>query len=479
VIRRLLIFSVVLLAACRVGPNYHTPAAPKNAEAPFSSVNETLETREPVREDWWRLYNDARLDGFVQEALTANRDLAAAQANLSAARAVLTSVRANRYPSTEIVAGGVRGRDAITDEILELTGRRPETIWLFEDLFHVAYEVDLSGRVHRQIEAASANADAASATRDAVRVVVVAETVRAYAAICALGEQVNVSRHSLEVVGREAEITRQRYEAGGGSTYEVKRAQALADQVRADIPTLEGERRAALFTLTALLGRVPKDAPTETNSCVEPPHLTALIPVGDGAELIRRRPDVRQAERRLAVATAQIGVATADLYPSVKLVGFYGGAATQISDLGTNVGLAWGVGPEISWNFFNQSAARARVRQAKASQIAALANFDSVVLGALKETEQALTVYGAALEHRASVGQAREEIHSAYEIAHNGQEAGAISNLDLLTTEQSLVTLDAAVAASDASLVLDQIALFKALGGGWKNEAQARGGGGN
>ncbi|MGB6308505.1 MAG: TolC family protein, partial [Steroidobacteraceae bacterium] len=184
------------------------------------------------------------------------------------------------------------------------------------------------------------------------------------------------------------------------------------------------------------------------------------------------RPDVRQAERRLAAATAQIGVSSADLYPTVKLVGLYGGAATQVSDLGTNLGLTWGVGPSISWNFFNQTAARAKVRQATASQAAALAQFDSVVLTALKETEQALAVYSAALDNRQALADAQQKIHGSFDIAHDSFEAGALSNLDLLTTEQSLVALDAAVAASDASLVLDQIAVFKALGGGWRADAE-------
>lgn len=178
---------------------------------------------------------------------------------------------------------------------------------------------------------------------------------------------------------------------------------------------------------------------------------------------------MRQAERRLAAATAQIGVATADLYPTVKLVGFYGGAAPRVSELTTNAGLAWGVGPSISWTFFNQSAARARVREAKASQVAALASFDSVVLGALKETEQTLAVYGAALDNRQSLVEAREKTRVAFDIARDEYAAGGLTYLDLLTTEQSLVALDASVAAADAALVLDQISLFKALGGGWKS----------
>jgi NodT family efflux transporter outer membrane factor (OMF) lipoprotein len=466
---------LALLAACRVGPNYHAPALPKSAAAPLASVNPALESTEAPPDAWWRLYNDPRLDRLVPEALAANRDLAVADANLTAAHAVLSAVHASRYPSTEVVAGGVYGRDPVTEEILEITRNRPQTIWLFEDLFQAAYEVDLFGRIHREIEVANASADAVAAARDSVRVVVVAETTRAYAAVCSLGEEIRVAHRSLEVVSHEADITEKRYEAGGNSTFDVKRAQALVAQVRAAIPTLEGQRRAALLDLTALLGRAPADAPTDVLSCVTPPRLAALIPVGDGAALIRRRPDVRQAERRLAAATAQIGVATADLYPTVKLVGFYGGAATQVSELATNLGLAWGVGPTISWNYLNQAAARAKVRQAKASQAAALAQFDSVVLTALKETEQSLTVYGAALDNRQALAEAQERIHGAFDIAHDSFEAGALSNLDVLTTEQSLVALDAAVAASDAALVLDQIAVFKALGGGWRG-AEAGGG---
>ncbi len=458
------------LGACRVGPNYHAPTLPTGADAPLVSRIPTAETTVEPPDAWWRLYSDPRLDQFVQEALRANRDLVAADANFTAARAALSAAHANRYPTTELSAVGLYGRDAVTDEILELGGHRPETIWLFEDIFQAAYEVDLFGRVHRTIEVANANADAVAATRDSVQVVVAAEVTRAYAAVCALGEQLNVAHRSLDIVSHQADIVADRYQAGGDSQYDVKRAQALVAQVKATLPTLEGQRRAALFELTAVLGRTPAAAPRDIEQCVRPPQLVALIPVGDGASLIRRRPDVRQAERRLAAATAQIGVATADLYPTIRLVGLYGGAALQVSQLTTNNGVTWGVGPSISWNFLNQAAARARVRQAKASEAAALAAFDSVVLNALKETEQALALYGAALDNRQSLAEAQDKIHGSFDIARNGLLAGSISHLDLLTTEQSLVALDAAVASADAALVQNQIAVFKALGGGWRNE---------
>jgi NodT family efflux transporter outer membrane factor (OMF) lipoprotein len=460
------------LVACRVGPNYHAPALPTGAEAPLVSLNASAETSADAPDAWWRLYEEPRLDALVQEALSANRTLAAADANFAAARAVLSAAKVSLYPSATVAGGGIYGRDAVTDEILELGGHRPQTLWLFEDLLQSAYEVDLFGRVHRSIEAANANADSVAAARDAVRVVIAAETARAYAAVCALGEELDVAHHSLDIVSRESDITVHRYDAGGNSQYDVTRAQALVSQVKAGIPQLQGQRQAALFELTALLGRTPVDAPTDLQACVSPPRLNALIPVGDGAALLRRRPDVRQAERRLAAATAEIGVASADLYPTIRLVGLFGGAATEVPQLNTNIGRTWGVGPSISWAFPNMAGPRARVRQAKATQAAALASFDSVVLTALQEVEQALALYSAALDNRQSLGEAQDQVHAAFGMAHEQFLAGSLSSLDLLTTEQSMVAIDASVASSDAALVQDQIAVFKALGGGWRGESQ-------
>jgi outer membrane protein TolC len=242
----------------------------------------------------------------------------------------------------------------------------------------------------------------------------------------------------------------------------------LVAQVKSSIPLLEGARRAALFDLTAVLGRTPAAAPTDLDACETPPSLVSLVPVGDGSGLIKRRPDVRQAERRLAAATAETGVATAELYPTIRLIGLYGGAASELSQLTTNIGRTWGIGPSISWSFPNMAGPRARVRQAEAAQAAALASFDSVVLTALKEIEEALALYGAALDNRQSLGEARDKLRTAFGMAHDQFLAGSVSNLDLLTTEQSLVAIEASVASSDAALVQDQIAVFKALGGGWR-----------
>jgi NodT family efflux transporter outer membrane factor (OMF) lipoprotein len=469
--RGLSILAPLALAACVVGPDDRAPATPPGASAPLVSSNPAVETPAEPRDDWWRLYDDPRLDGYIAEAFAANADLAAAQANLSAARAVLEASRAGRYPTTTIKAGAVYGRDAGTDEILEIVGAQPQTIWIFDDLLDVSYELDLFGRVRRSMEAARDDAQAAAAARDALRVTVAAETARAYAQICTLGEQIAVARHSLAVVTREVGITVDRHDVGANSTFDVLRAQGLVAQVRAAIPPLEGQRRAALFQLAALLGRTPSRAPTDAEACVTAPRLTALIPVGDGASLLKRRPDVRQAERRLAAATARIGVATADLYPRITLTGLYGGVSSSLSDLGAEPGLAWGVGPTMSWSFPIQSASRARVRQAKAAAAAALAGFDSSVLQALKETEQSLASYGADLDRRQALADADDKARQAIALADDQFQAGSSSTLDLLTAEQTLIAADGAVAASDAALAQDQIAVFKALGGGWRRGA--------
>ncbi len=459
---------VVIVAGCTLGPNYRPAPATPGAEAPLVSVSASAETAAEPPDDWWRLYHDPTLDKLLDEAFRANTDLRAAEANLQASRAALDLARDAWFPQTKAEIASTRGRDAGTDEILELTGRRPQTIWIHEAALSVGYELDYLGRVRRSVESARADAEAVAAAHDSVKITVAAETARAYAQICAFGEQIEVARRSLEIVSREADITVHRNEAGANSKFDVVRAQGLVAQVKASIPPLDGQRRSALFQLAALLGRAPTMAPTEVNQCMTPPHLTDLIPVGDGATLLKRRPDVRQADRRMASATARIGVATADLYPRITLKALYGTVTADIHEFSSADAVTWGLGPSVSWTFPNMAGPRARVRAAKAGAAAALASFDSVVLQALKETEQALSTYGSELDRRQDLSDAQEKAHEAFDMAHDQFLAGSLSNLDLLTTEQALVAADAAVATSDSALIQDQIAVFRALGGGWR-----------
>jgi NodT family efflux transporter outer membrane factor (OMF) lipoprotein len=458
------------LASCTLGPHYVAPPPPPGARS-LVAIDESAETRAAPPDAWWRLYKDSTLDGLLEQAFRANYDLKAADANVLAARALFEGARAARYPATDLSASAVRGRNVDLDLILEVDGYKPFNIWLYDALFDLSYEVDVFGRVRRLIEAAEANAEAVQAARDGLKVTIAAETTRAYGEICALGEELSVAERNLALVSREAQITVARRAAGAGSDFDVVRAQALVSDVQARIPPLRGQRRAALFELAALTGRTPGAAPAAALECTAAPKLASLVPVGDGAELLRRRPDVREAERLLAAATAQIGVATAELFPRITLIGSFGTIGDEVNQLGTSVGGTWGIGPSISWQFPNLAGPLAAVHRAKANAAAALAGFDAVVLQALKETEQALSIYGAELEHHRDLVEAQARAQRAFDLARDQFAAGAISDLDLLVAEQTLVTAQEEVAQSDAALVEDQIAIFKALGGGWAGSA--------
>jgi NodT family efflux transporter outer membrane factor (OMF) lipoprotein len=467
---------MVLLSVvgCRVGPNYHSPALPRGAESGFVSRDLDQSGALEPPDEWWTLYQDPALDRYLREAFLANYDLKAAEADILAAHALLAVAQSGHSPQTDVQLGATRGRDATTDEILELQGAAPKTVSLLEDVLQVNYEVDLWGRVHRAVEAARADSEAVAAARDTVKIIIAAETTRAYVLICSLGEQLAVAGHSLEVVTREEKITTSRHEAGANSNFDVVRAQGLVAQAGAAIPPFQGQRQAAILELAALLGRTPSQAPQEAANCTTTPKLSAAMPVGDGATLLKRRPDVHRADRRLAATTARIGVATAELYPKVTLAGLYGGVGFNSTELAHASGLAWGIGPNVSWAFPNQSAPRARIMQAKANATAALASFDSTVLTALREVEQSLALYSSELKRYQSLRLAQGKAVEAFDLASDMFLAGALSNLELLTTEQTLIAADAAVASSDATIGQNEVAVFKALGGGWQSTPEPK-----
>jgi NodT family efflux transporter outer membrane factor (OMF) lipoprotein len=465
------LFTLALAAAglcgCAVGPNYEKPkAAGADTQAFAAAGAGVASTAAPSQ--WWRLYNDRALDRLVQDALVHNTDLQQAMANLGQARALLGQARAGFFPSTAITAGDQFGRTPAANAAAAAQGRRADNVWTYAAGLDVSYEVDLFGRVRRTVEQARANTQAAEAVRDAVAVTVAAETARAYADACAYGEALDVARRSLDVVQQGYDITVRQRDAGGLSDFDVARQATLLAQARAQVPVAEGQRRAALFQLAVLTGRTPETVIAEADACRAPPRLSQPIPVGDGAGMLRRRPDVREAERTLAAATARIGVATAGLYPTVTLGGALNSAAQTLGGLGQYRNVSFGVGPLISWTFPNTLVAQAQIQQARAAASGALAGFNGAVLNALKETEQALSAYGTELDRHAALQTARDQSAEALRLAQVRFRAGGASFLDVLDSQRTLVSADAALAASDQLLVSDQISLFKALGGGWE-----------
>lgn len=457
------LLAATALSACAAGPNYQVPSPVASGQGAFVSAEANVATAEAPPGDWWRLFQDPALDGLVQEALVANKDVAVAAANLSRVRAVLSETRSGLLPSTTVSASGqrVRGQDVLTGQFDDGDQYRAG--------FDMSYEVDLFGRVRRSLEANRADVAAAQAALDVVRISVAAETARAYADICAANAQIAVTKRTIELQQNTYDLTVRQLDAGRGTAADTSSAATQLETSKAALPTLDAQRSSALFRLALLTGKPPAEAPQAVLSCQASPQVAQAIPVGDGAGMLARRPDVRQAERELAAATARIGVATASLYPSVTIGGAISTNGARTGDLGDDY--SFNVGPLISWNFPNILAARARVKQAGAGAEAALANFEKANLTALQETETALTQYARELDRRAALKRARDEGAKAASLARLRNEAGVDSFLAVLVAERNLANLEAQLAQSDAQVTTNQIALFKALGGSWEPAA--------
>uniref|UniRef100_UPI0025E3E1F2 TolC family protein n=1 Tax=uncultured Sphingomonas sp. TaxID=158754 RepID=UPI0025E3E1F2 len=335
--------------------------------------------------------------------------------------------------------------------------------------FQLSYEVDLFGRIRRSLEAARADVAAAEATRDATRVTVAAATTQAYFDACLLGRRIDVARQSTALVEESYELTRRQVNLGAGSDYELSRVGVLVEQTRAQAEQLEGLRNQALADLSVLLGRPASQVPQAALACRAAPRLVRPIPVGDGAALLARRPDVRSAERTLAGDTARIGLATADLFPTISLGGSANAIGTSLSGATSRQGLSFGVGPLISWFFPNIAAARARMEQAGAQARASLARFDGTVLTALGEVERALAGYDAEIRRNRALVQAVANSERAYQLSGVRLTYGTISQLEQIDVQRDLISARAAQAESDATLGQTQVTLFRALGGGWQD----------
>jgi len=460
----LLAASAALTACTTVGPDYQ-PALPEaEASATLHVSTEPAFMPDLPPADWWRLYDDPRLDGFVAEALEANTDLRVAAANLAQARAVLREVRAGRSIDTTISGGVSYARQSGAALGLDIPSPEGE---IYDAGLDVGYQVDLFGRIRRAVEASRADVEAVQAAYDFTRISVVAETVRAYTDTCSAGRRLAVAQRSVDVQEQTFDLTRRLLEGGRATALETSQAGALLEQTRSEIPTLEALQQTALYRLAVLTGRPPADFPRELASCSSPLSLDNPIPIGDGAALLGRRPDVRAAERRLAAATARVGVATADLYPSVSIGGSIGTTATSLGDIASSSAFRYGIGPLISWSFPNMAVARSRIAQAEASQQAALAEFDGTWLTALQETESALTVYARGLDRTEALRRATEQARDAARIARLRYEAGREGFQVVLDAERQLALTEATLAQSEAQLSTDLVSLFLSLGGGW------------
>ncbi|WP_120717259.1 efflux transporter outer membrane subunit [Tsuneonella amylolytica] len=460
--------SALALSACAANPADVATTVPPSASAgPFLSAEAGVVTPSPLPADWWRMYDDPVLDGLVADAATANTDVRQAVARIARARAALRGARADRLPQGGLSASAGYGR---TPEGQTLPGEDRSGA-AFSVGSNIAYEVDLFGRVSGSVAAARGDLAAAQADADAVRVMAIADTTEAYAAAASAAARIATARSIVGLLDDSLRLTRKRHDAGLTDGLAVARIEALREQRAATIPAIEAERNAALFALATLTGRTPSQLPGIAGERSLPLEITAPLPVGDGAQLLARRPDVRAAQQRLLADTARIGVARADLYPRITLGGSVGSTASSLGNLFSGGPLGFLLGPLVDWAFVNREPVRARIDAAGADAQGSLAAFDGTILTALRETETALSDYARAIEQRRALTAAQNAAERAARITRAQNREGVVDSLQTLDAERTLAEAQAALADQDTLVSQRQIALFRALGGGWSPSA--------
>lgn len=462
--------SLVLLSACTtIGPDYQVPEAAavqrSDLQGPLLDDGQRDLSSAAIPDDWWHLYQDPLLNQLIAQALHANTDLRIASANLARARAQINEVQSQ---------GGFAGSASASAQRLQESG---EAFLLSEKVpvanigvaeIEVSYQLDIWGTLARGIEAAEANAQAQQAAVDVARITVVADVAQAYAQVCAANEERHIAERSLQLQQQSSELTQQLRDAGRGNETEVTRADAQTKYLRAQLPRFDAAQQSGLFRLSMLLAQPLDQLPNGVAECSALPALQQALPVGDGAALLRRRPDIRRAERQLAAATAEIGVATGQLYPDISL-GATAGSIGLLENMGEPSTNRWGFGPLLSWTF-PTNGARARISMAEASTQAALARFDGVVLNAMRETQTALAEYTAALDRRDAMQATEQAAGDAAQQTRQLYQAGRASFLEDLQATRTYTDVRAQLATAKSAVTLRQIQLFLALGGGWKQQ---------
>jgi multidrug efflux system outer membrane protein len=453
-----LALTALSLTACAVGPDYRPP---ETAPVEFIAAADARVAETPFEATWWGQFGDPVLDDLVARALSGDLDVKIAAARVAEARAGLSASRRERWPD---VGAAVARTESHAPEAL-VGFDRLETEY-YEAGFSTLWEIDLFGRVRRGVEAASADAEAVEAHLRDAQVLVAAEVVRNYLELRGAQKRLAVARQNLGYQRETYELTQVRLELGRGTQLDVASAAASLAATEAEIPLLVAAEAAAANRLAVLLGLRPGALATELAPRDIAPHLTTLA-VGTPEDLLRRRPDVRAAERELAAATARIGVAKADLFPRLTLSGFIGFIAGDAGDLIDSQSRAWTATPALSWAGFG-SGTRARVTVAEARTDAALASYEGTVLRALEETENAFVIYGQQRERLTSVMQQAAASREAAELARVQYREGALDFLRLLDAERTLLQAEDALARVEIDLNTAVVLIYKALGGGWK-----------
>ncbi|MCQ4310544.1 efflux transporter outer membrane subunit [Pseudomonas stutzeri] len=455
----LLLAAILALSACAVGPDYRTP---ETAPAEIDQAAAEDFDRSRFESAWWRQFEDPTLDALVGQALAENRELRIAFSRLRAARSIRDDDANDRFPTVTAGATAEYGE-------AQQPGFSEErsNIERYDLGLDMAWELDLFGRIQRRIEASEAQTEAAEAELYQLQVSLIAELVDAYGQLRGAQLRERIARENLDNQRDSHRLTEQLRDAGIGSELDVLRADARLAATEASLPQFQAAQSRARNRIATLLGQRADQLSVDL-SPHELPAIAKALPIGDPGELLRRRPDIRAAERQLAAATANVGVATADLFPRVSLSGFLGFIAGRGSQIGSSAAQAWGVAPSISWAAFDMGSVRARLRGAEADAEGALANYEQQVLLALEESENAFSDYARAQERLLSLLRQSSASRAAAQQAEIRYREGTVDFLVLLDAERERLVAEDAQAQAEVELYRGVVALYKALGGGWQ-----------
>ncbi len=458
-----LVAALAAVAGCAVGPDYHRPRTPLDAQ--FANAGEPgLAAGDPA-ERYWTAFGDAQLTQLIEDALTRNLDLKTATANLQAARAARRLAGFDQFPTVDIAGGYAK--------VLESQQQLPG--YSFEQRefdtaqggFDGLWELDLFGRVRRNVEAARADVGASEATLRDARVSVIAEVARDYFILRGLQDQIALTRRNADYQLSSVTITRNRLQVGRGNELDTARAEAEWQTTLATIPTLESSIATTMYRLGVLTGRPPTALIEQLAPAAAMPALPAFSLIGTPERMLRRRPDVRVAERQLAAATARVGVAMGDLFPKVTLVGEVGYSAAKFGEFGSSEARFFQAGPSISWAAFDLGRVLARVGSARAQTDAALARYQAAVLNALEDTEGTMITYGRSQARRDALQVAAAASIKAADLAQKRFQGGLIDFLEVLDAERTALSAELLLSQSRTDAATSLIAVYKALGAGW------------
>ncbi|HTI69163.1 MAG TPA: efflux transporter outer membrane subunit [Candidatus Limnocylindria bacterium] len=455
----------VLFAGCAVGPHYKAPAisaAPAFANSP---TNSAATANDALLATWWKGFGDPQLDALVDQAIAQNHDLRIATANLREARAL-------RRLATFDLAPTVQANGSYANSLLSQAAALPGTprdarqIEFYDAGFDATWELDLFGRVRRSVEASNAQLGAADANRLDVLVSVTSEVARNYFELRGLQNRLGVARRNSDVQSETLKITESRLEGGRGTEFDVSRSRSLLNLTLSTIPPLEGAIQKTIHRLAVLTGQQPANLNTELTAAKPLPTVSPALALGNPESVLRRRPDVRVAERSLAAATARIGVATGDLFPRVTFVGSVGLQSSTFSGLAKGGADSWSFGPHITWAAFDLGRVYARIKASDARAEASLAIYERTVLRALEETENALVDLGREQSRQQFLQSSAEASQQAATLAKQRFEGGATDFLGVLDSERTLLEAQDRLADSQTRTATAWVAVYKALGGG-------------